>query len=157
MVSLVRGLLQFLLGAFPVGNVDRCSLWWHLEQSWHKLLHSWKYASSSKYPAGLLPCSCQADIRVHYITCSGLMITSLLQVVNKLNNPSWLLRLFSHKLDASCFKNQCSNLSVWFSLSPGNFNTSTAQFVASLNADQLTTNSAGIYVYAKTTQSLMVI
>ena len=38
------------------------------------------------------------------IACSGLMITSLLQVVNRLD-ASCLSRLFIHKLDASCFNN----------------------------------------------------
>ena len=38
------------------------------------------------------------------ISCSGLMITSLLQVVNRFD-ASWLLRHFIHKLDASFFFN----------------------------------------------------
>ena len=44
--------------------------------------------------------------------CSGLMITSLLQVVNRLANRLKLIvkTFYIHKLDASCFKN-CSNKS----------------------------------------------
>ena len=38
------------------------------------------------------------------IACSGLMITSLLRVVNRLA-ASWLSRLFIHKFDASFFNN----------------------------------------------------
>ena len=37
-----------------------------------------------------------------HIACSGLMATSLLQVVNRLD-ASWLSRLFICKLDVSCF------------------------------------------------------
>ena len=38
-----------------------------------------------------------------HIACSSLMITSLLQVVNRLD-ASWFSRLFIHKLDTSCFE-----------------------------------------------------
>ena len=38
------------------------------------------------------------------VACSGLMITSLLQVVNSLD-ASWLSRLSIYKLDVSCFNN----------------------------------------------------
>ena len=37
-----------------------------------------------------------------HIACSGFMIISLLQVVNRLDS-SWLLRLCTHKLNANCF------------------------------------------------------
>ena len=53
------------------------------------------------------------------IACFGLMITSLLQVVNMLD-VSWLSRLFIHKLDASCFNNLhqvCKYLSAIFATS----------------------------------------
>ena len=59
-----------------------------------------------------------------HIACSGLMITSLLQVVNRLD-ASWLSRLFIRILDASCFNNlhqvlKCEarrlNSTWWFKL-----------------------------------------
>ena len=47
-----------------------------------------------------------------------------------------------------------STYQVWFSPSPEKFNTSTVQFVSSLNAAQETAD--GIHVFTKTCQSLMV-
>ena len=38
------------------------------------------------------------------IACSSLMITSLLQVINRLNACGWS-KLFIHKFDVSCFNN----------------------------------------------------
>ena len=51
-----------------------------------------------------------------HIACSGLMITSLLQVVNWLD-ASWLSRSIIHKVDEGCFKNwqQVCKFQVWFS------------------------------------------
>ena len=68
------------------------------------LVHGQKRASCSKSAAGLLAWCHQADIRMRCIACSGLMITSLLQVVNRLA-ASWLSRLFIHKLVGNRFNN----------------------------------------------------
>ena len=72
---------------------------------------------SSKSVAGLLPCCHQANIlRCVRIACSGLMITSLLQVVNRYA-PNWL----SDILPASLFQQLAASLQniklqqVWFS------------------------------------------
>ena len=52
------------------------------------------------------------------IACSGLMMTSVLQAVNRLA-ADWLARIFIHKLDAGCFNNLRQvciiKLQVWFS------------------------------------------
>ena len=46
-----------------------------------------------------------------HIACSGLMITSLLQVVNRLD-ASRFSALFIHKLDASCFNNFSKSVNI---------------------------------------------
>ena len=81
-------------------------------------------ARNAQVAASLLQACCLAVIKLISgcvrIACSGLMITSLLQVVNRLD-ASWLSRLFIHKFDASCFNNLqqvCKNINlqqVWFS------------------------------------------
>ena len=68
------------------------------EMEWldHSEVQSHKHASFGK---GLLLCDYQVDM-----FSSVLMITSLLQVVHRLD-PSGLSRICIHKLDASCFNN----------------------------------------------------
>ena len=45
------------------------------------------------------------------IACSGLMITSVLQFLNR-HDASWLSRFFIHKLDASCFNLSAASLQI---------------------------------------------
>ena len=66
---------------------------------------------------GLLPCSHQFKLisgHVH-VACSGLMITSLLQVVNMLD-ASCIVMTFIHQLDASIFLQQSCKYQVSASL-----------------------------------------
>ena len=79
---------------------------------------SQKRVSCSKSAAGLLLAVIKPISGCVGIACSGLMVTSLLQVVNRLA-ASWLSKLFIHKLEASCSttRSKPANIKtqqVWF-------------------------------------------
>ena len=107
----------FHLAVFHWGRcLRRCPSWRTISSSLQKKTQceNWNRNNLNKLgflvrnaqvAASLLKACCLAIIKpisgcVH-IACSGLMITSLLQVVNRLD-VSWLSRLFIHKLDPSC-------------------------------------------------------